>query len=508
LPKSLNETYERILEGIPEPQKQRAKQILQCLTVATRPLRVAELAQVLTVKIPGGGHLPTVEEDLRWEDEEHDVLTACSSLIVLVDVDNSRLVQFSHSSIKEFLTSSHRDPLHRIHLEPAHATMAQACLGLLCRLDYKIDNTRIEKNFPLAEYAAQNWVSHASFENVLSDLEHGVGHILDGDKPHLAAWLWVRKRSLDISGRSSSEDHPRQLAAAPLYYVAELGLTCLVQYLVSKHPEDVNTKGGRYGTPLHAAVHERHIEALELLANKNVDVRDSNDQIPLHAASRLGYTDIGRQLINRGADVNARDNKHRTSLNLAACEGRLEVIQILLKHKADVTIRDERGKMPLHAALDGGSLKAARLLLQHGADADAKVNTNQGQTPLQHAAQNRQLDFVRLLLEYRADVNVQDTTKKSQIPLHYAVWDGDDDVMQLLLNHGADVNAKDDTHTTPLHLASYRRHLKAVQLLLENGANVRVRDKEGKDPLGVASKRRHPEIMRILTEHMRRVNNS
>jgi ankyrin repeat protein len=469
---------------------------------------VVELAQFLTVKTPRRGHIPTVEVDLRWEDEEDAVLAACSSLIVLVDVDKSRLVQFSHFSVKEFLTSTRRhessngDPSHYIYLEPAHTTMAQACLGLLCQLDYKIDNRRIEKNFPLAEYAAQNWVSHANFEGVLSHIGHGVDYILDEDKPHLAAWLWVRERGLDMSGRSSSEDHPRQLAAAPLYYVAELGFTCLVEYLVLKHPEDVNTKGGQYGTPLHAAVHERHIEVLKLLAKENVDVRDSNDQTPLHAASRLGYADIGRQLISKGADVNARDNKDRTSLHLAAAEGRLKVIQILLEHKANVAVRDEQGKMPLHAALDGDSPKAARLLLKYGADADAQVDTNQGQTPLQHAAQNGNLDVMRLLLEYRADVNVRDTTKNSQTLLHDAVWNGNDDVMQLLLDHGADVNVEDDMHTTPLHLASYRRYLKAVQLLLENGANVHVRDREGENPLGVASKRRHPEIMRILTEHM------
>ena len=47
LPTSLDETYERILRDINKAIRAYAHRLLQCLTVAVRPLRVAELAEVL-----------------------------------------------------------------------------------------------------------------------------------------------------------------------------------------------------------------------------------------------------------------------------------------------------------------------------------------------------------------------------------------------------------------------------------------------------------------------------
>ncbi|KAH9988242.1 hypothetical protein BJV74DRAFT_885364 [Russula compacta] len=49
LPETLDATYERILSEIPKSNRVHAHRLLQCLTVAYRPLRVEELAEVLAV---------------------------------------------------------------------------------------------------------------------------------------------------------------------------------------------------------------------------------------------------------------------------------------------------------------------------------------------------------------------------------------------------------------------------------------------------------------------------
>ncbi|KAH9963654.1 hypothetical protein BJV74DRAFT_799719 [Russula compacta] len=105
LPETLDETYERILSEIPKSNQVHAHRLLQCLTVAVRPLHVSELAEVLAVDFGGTGGIPKLKEDLRWEDQEQAVLTACSTLIAVIDDEDSRVVQFSHFSVKEFLTS-------------------------------------------------------------------------------------------------------------------------------------------------------------------------------------------------------------------------------------------------------------------------------------------------------------------------------------------------------------------------------------------------------------------
>jgi len=101
----LDETYERILQQIPKPNRVHAHRLLQCLVVAARPLKVEELAEVLAIDFSGTEMTPMMDNNFRWEDKERAVLSACSSLITIVQSRGSRLVQFSHFSVKEFLTS-------------------------------------------------------------------------------------------------------------------------------------------------------------------------------------------------------------------------------------------------------------------------------------------------------------------------------------------------------------------------------------------------------------------
>ena len=144
LPKTLDETYDRILKGINKAQRDSSYRLLQCLTVAVRPLLVEELAELLALDFQAlsSGGVPTLKEDWRWDDQEEAVLSACSSLITIIPRVDSREVQFSHFSVKEYLTSSRlaqssRGDVSQFHidLEPAHMIMAQACLATLLRLD-------------------------------------------------------------------------------------------------------------------------------------------------------------------------------------------------------------------------------------------------------------------------------------------------------------------------------------------------------------------------------------
>src|SRR6266566_7041181 len=178
LPETLDETYERILRDINKANRDLAHRLLQCLTVAVRPLRVAELAEVLAVDFGTASRRETskLNADWRWEDQQEAVLSTCSSLISVVDEKGSQIVQFSHFSVKEFLTSprisgSSADvSAFHILLEPAHTVVAEACLAVVLRLGEPVDMDNVEDKFPLAQYAAKHWVDHAQFENVSSHI--------------------------------------------------------------------------------------------------------------------------------------------------------------------------------------------------------------------------------------------------------------------------------------------------------------------------------------------------
>ena len=485
LPETLDETYGRILQEIPKSNQVYAHRLLQCLTVAVRPLRVDELAEVLAVDFTASEGIPELNESLRWEDQEQAVLSACSSLIAVVDdeddEDDPRVVQFSHFSVKEFLTSDRlatskidASRYHHILLEPAHTIMAQACLSVLLRFDSHADEATIE-NFPLAHYAADHFGKHADFEDVLSHIRDGVDDLLDADKSHFAAWLWISQARFD-------EEHPPRLNVTPLHHVAGRGFRSLVDYLISKRPEDVNFNG-EHGTPLHAALDGMHSNVAQLLLGHcvDVDVRDPRKQTPLHLAAYHGLLDITRMLIERNADINARDSDGKTPLyrtmdnTYPTSEKRfLDVVEFLLEHGADADAKDNYDSTALHEASYDGGVKAVQLMLEHGAN--IHVQDDKGRTPL-----HRGLDGL-------TDGN--------------AFMDSFLDAIRCLLAHGADINALDNGHATPLHVASEWGCAKAARLLLEHGASVHLKDNKGRTPFQVASEHEEEEIMLLLSEHL------
>ena len=178
LPDSLDETYERILREIRKSNQRLAHRLMQCLVAAVRPLQVKELAEVLAFDFSAEG-IPKLNRNWRWEDQEEAVMSACSGLVVIIKDGDTRIVQFSHFSVKEFLTAERlAEPMrdvsrYHIELEAAHTILAQACLGILLGLDDQVDWDSIE-GFPLARYAAENWPKHAQFGSVSARIKDGM----------------------------------------------------------------------------------------------------------------------------------------------------------------------------------------------------------------------------------------------------------------------------------------------------------------------------------------------
>ena len=110
LPKSLDETYVRVLSQIPEVNQAHAHRMLQCLMVAVRPLYVEELAELLAFDFDTAaeGQIPKFRPAWRLNDQTLAVLATCSSLVtIILDRWSGRqIVQFSHFSVKEFLISN------------------------------------------------------------------------------------------------------------------------------------------------------------------------------------------------------------------------------------------------------------------------------------------------------------------------------------------------------------------------------------------------------------------
>ena len=194
LPETLDETYERTLLDIDKDNwAYAAHRLFQCIVVARRPLRVEELAEFVAFKSGEGGKL-TFEEDWRPEDPRDIVLSMCSSLIVIVEMDGSPVIQFSHFSVKEYLTSTRiaegRVSRYSIPLEPAHLFVTQACLSFLLQLDKHVTKDYIQDS-PLARYGGQYWAEYAEFGHVSSHAEDMIKTLFDPKSHHFAIWVWI-----------------------------------------------------------------------------------------------------------------------------------------------------------------------------------------------------------------------------------------------------------------------------------------------------------------------------
>ena len=492
LPQTLDETYERLLRDIHDDNKEHARRLLHCLAVSVRPLRVEELAEILTFDFDAAeGGIPEYHADWRWKDQGEAVLSTCSSLITITeshsnddDDDNGyysemRVVQFSHFSVKEFLMSNRlatptRD-ISRYHILPrtAHTILIRACLGFLLHLDGHID-TECVKDFPLAKYAAEHWVVHAQFQDVASLVMSGMMDLFNPDKPYFASWVGIHNIDSFLSSEfSSALDMPTRPTS--LYYSALLGFQDLTKHLAIKNPQHVNAIGGLCDSPLLAALSQSHVSVAKILLEYggNVNIHGTRGRTPLHMVLLADYED--------------KDNR---------------IVWFLLECSTDVNARDEDNQTPLHTLLDSRDFHhsyhprdhvlIAQLLLERGADVNAQ---NKGfETPLHLAMRpDYEPDVSWLLLQYGANPNLKN--EEGRPPLHVLLtldWvpgpPGTDYVLvvaQLLLEHGADVNARDKDHETALFLAMRLRMSNIAQVLLDWGADPNLKNKDGKTPLHI-----------------------
>ena len=440
LPVTLDDTYERALQGIPKEKWQHAHRLFQCLIEAFRPLDVRELAEIFAIEFDSDA-APRVVEGFRPENAEEAVLSACSTIISVINHAGSRIVQFSHFSVKEYFTS---DRLltsevgsirrHYIPLDAAHTILARACLTELLQLDENMDDERVA-TFPLVTYAARHWVDHANFQSVASRVQALMERLFDPRKSCLAAWTQLYDVDNPYTGWEYRA-YQRKGTGTALYYALLCGFNGLANFLITAHAEDANAKCGRQGSPLHVALNNRDL-------------------------------DTTRLLLDHGADPKFEDPLGTTPLVKAYGHRSFETMQLLLEHDPDVVMHRTFFGSVLHDALLYGRTEVVCLLLRYSGDVNARDRTDQ--TLLHLASGNGHPKVVELLLDYGAEVDALSRGKRT--PLHEASQNGHLEVVQILLAHGANVLIRENYHhQTAFQLATPKGHTEVAELLLRNGA--------------------------------------
>ncbi|KAK8208081.1 ankyrin repeat-containing domain protein [Phyllosticta capitalensis] len=523
LPRTLEDTYTRILKEIPDEIRPSAIRILQFLTYSDVGLSVEEAVDVIAVDVERepyfdlGNRMPIPEE----------IQAYCSSLVVLVKTQNYHArgprLQLAHFSVKEYLTSSNRLAEHAaadLNEIAARASIAKVNLSYLLGIRDKVHAVRhrlseghasILQVFPLADYAANHWAENMKISASHSSTLRSLLRDFFSTKSWYTSAFWISRE-----WRSCND---------ALHYASEIGATSVIKALLY-NGANINSVGDcEHSTTLHHALQDEHFEVLEMLLDHGADV---NIRSPLLAATQSGNPRIVQLLLNHGADPNACDESSSSALHTAALEGHMEIFQMLLDHGASTQVAksllyyvassgcleivlklleqgaDANAEMygiPLVAASSSGHLAVVKILVNFGADLFAREKDGGRHTPLSAASSRGHREIVRFLLKCGAqDANA----------LIDAAHTGRFEISQMLLDHGVDVDAKEHTFRpfssvdpfpprTALSAASSAGDDQIVELLLSHGA-------QDTAALATASRNGHISIIQILLDGGANIN--
>jgi hypothetical protein len=351
LPKTLDDTYARILCNVDDENSENALKILQWLACSARPLQIKEVAEVITVNIE---HSPRFDPERRFPDPR-DILTICSSLVTtagdsydeiedlldeMEDPDDDEManeqVRLAHFSVKEYLMSERiqagsasRYSLRKIH---ANVSIAETCLAYLLQFDHPNSSIlRTFEEFPLARYAAKYWTQHAQY----AEADMNTIHLLSMELllQRKDAYLnWIRLFNPDMPWRepgiSMSLENNWKSVPSPLYYVSLTGLVESARVLL-EYGADVNAQGGLYGTALQAASCGGHDGVVQRLLENGADVnsRGGLHGTALQAASTWGHDGVVQRRLENGADVNAQGGHYGRLLQTVSAGGYDRAVQ-------------------------------------------------------------------------------------------------------------------------------------------------------------------------------------
>ncbi|KAL2075283.1 hypothetical protein VTL71DRAFT_226 [Oculimacula yallundae] len=532
LPKTLEDTYLRILQSIDEDHQEIVQKILKWLVRGARVMTLKELASAIAIDPDADNE--TVDPDDVMDPE--DIVGYCSSLVTVSD---DQKVSLAHFTVKEFLTSARiKDNLSAYYIaqEEVHAELAQVCLTYLNYRDFdrrpvaSVDEVvPLLDDFCFLEYAAKFWPVHAQHVSVSEDLIHElIEKLFHASTQRRGNYdLWLQVYHLQHRRNALTIVIPPHIT--PLYYASFFGLPKTVASLLDEDTEpSVELK--KTDNPLAASATEGHATVLEILLERCFaeEEKDSLARYLYLAASR-GHADAVEVLLAAGAPIDGNGGKYGTALQIAALEGHPDVVTDLLKRGANLKVADPRFGTPLAASAERGHRRVTKLLLEGGAaingrggwystpliaaivgkddsiindmlDHGANVNAHGGRhdCALMAAAAIGKIDLVKKLIDLGARVN--DENDKGADALHSACCAGRLDVVGLLLAHGADVNAKGGKHRNALNAASAEGHLEIVQVLLAAGADVEFFDPHYGNSLQAAAFNGHKDIVRVLAD--------
>ncbi|KAK4031963.1 ankyrin-2 [Parachaetomium inaequale] len=531
LPTDLNAMYTDLLRehaqrsGVPSD----IQRLLLCwVTHATRPLRLIEIAEMLSVTYNTAGR----QHDLK--SAKGLVRVACGPLL---EIHLDETVSVVHHSLTEFLLGSTRSvadvtdessqsfPI--LMPGPTHEQLALSCIRYLQSSRCLDRFSNVEKTeqddspywrdsasprkrhnalrlkFPFAEYACKNWPVHtaksasaglAASTALLSALD---GFLAQGQR--LDAWL-------DIEWRPSGTKD-----VTPCHIAARYGLTQYLQHLLSRGGAAVVNCVDSWGqTPLFSAAEKGHGAAVNVLidAGAHPDPDNAVGLKPLHEAAANNHASVVTVLLAAGVDPltpktrenpgrrcgNAPITRGHTPLMYACQAGHVAAVEAFLPYLKDV----DTVQRALYWATKAAKANVVKRLIQHpGVDVNAQVR---GDTALLNACTQNDVESMEALLMAGADATALCRGVGDEFGgigtrvIYLGGSDSDDGLISPLEAFCSSGNLRRFRSTNSELETDGLKH--GLELLLRAGADIYRRDSNLRTPLHHAAGR--PALLRLL----------
>ena len=353
----LDSLYDRMLEKVLKgPNKDGvsyAQRILEAVTLALRPLKLPELAEIV--------ELPELDQDHPGILEEY--LQLCGSILTVSD----NTVKFIHQSAREYFSSTNLPERCAGNgwKAYAHGRIGSACFEATCsRLSEPVNSTmpieelsRISSKWSLCnitmeplDYVSKYWIQHLELAE-LKTLE------IDSDGLFFQPVSRLREIWIEF------HDGWNRALSTPLHFAAHYGWLWLAKQLLIRRNgshalEQANSEGM---TPLFHAVanSDQSITGLFLEVGANPNVVDefgdhllsylllnTNRHSPAPKGNAIQTAEL---LLSYGADPNARFKSdyggNRSALDFAFNTGELGIGNQLLLRGADPYAPSNDGEM-------------------------------------------------------------------------------------------------------------------------------------------------------------------
>ncbi|XXH01601.1 hypothetical protein Hte_007961, partial [Hypoxylon texense] len=452
---STDQIFETILSRLPEIDL--ARQALNWIHHAKRPLHVSELSLVLALE-PERQNIKSFESivDAISRDISQDLHEIFGSIIKIVDNE----VLFAHHAFREYFESR-----SGLFISDFHSTIVERCIQYISLIaDYPTHDgayTKPEEEAARSffDYASLNWSEHYKMVPCpTAELDRIVIEFLCGKG---SSWSWAI-----ICKSAGWEDIRSWIGEHPLPLAVQHGLSSVVKALF-------NTEGAFSSTTIHMAVDIAAINgntALLRVLLPHTKPRTLGSVLCL--AAQHGNIGIIEEFWDQAA-VGPGEQDQDSPLLSAARNGQTRVVKALLEKNIDATCRDSSENTAVHLAAQIGDLETLTILRDstQGSTVDWKSLNKDNHNPLQLSVRTGQLEAVQILLSCTGKNIIDEAEGDTMTPLQLAAREGHLSVVELLVSEGANIMIDSSSRHTPLQYAIEEGHLGVAVKLLDEISN-------------------------------------